>query len=160
MAILDNVVPISVGWTPDFITDPNFQALETYSYTSGTTVSSSDGVWILGGGTLPPGLAVVGNSGIVTGVATVAIAEALNDAIGAFPGAISVAGADQPSYTFAGGTFLTKTYSFQVHGLNTSASNPPSVGSYTISVLKDWKADVDSWNALVGSPDKYSLGQK
>ncbi len=158
MAILDNIVPIDVGFPPNFITDPKFQALESYSYTSGGTVGSSDGAWILGGGTLPPGLAVEASTGIVTGVATVAIPQALNASIGAYPGATTVGGSDQGSYIHASSTFLTQTYSFQVHGLNTNAGDPPSIGSYTISVLKDWVADVDSWTAL--GDNRYSLGQK
>ncbi len=166
MAILYNNVDIDVSDSPWYSglfkgdgSDGAFQAIENYPYTSIPTVTSTDNAWSLVG-TLPLNLILDVSTGIIAGIPIVAIPDILVNAITEYPDPISVAGTDQGTYTYPTGQFLTITYIFTVIGTNSSTSALDSTSEFSISILKDWKADVDSWNALVGSPDKYSLGQK
>ena len=163
MLYLDNTVPIIVDqWT--FLTYTEYQAIEGYYYQSATGpvygCTSNDGVWVLGGGTLPPGTAVDGGTGEVKGIVGFVFGNGLlNQMIQNIPLTTFIPGAtSNANYLFGSNLPIIVKYEFTVHGLNTTTGNPPTAVSTSISVLKNYDPDFIQWELL--GDEIYEIGKK
>jgi hypothetical protein len=158
---LHNAVPFDIGHGT-FTTEEEFQCIEYYPYTSYDAptygCSSADSNWTVAG-ELPPGLSIASGTGVISGTVGNVLPTALVQCIENFPEPVVIPNSDQGTLILGSRKHMTRTYVFDVIGFNTSIPSGPTVLNCSITVLKNFKFDVQEWLALPDE-DKYDKGMR